>query len=231
MAENWKNGYLSRIVIIVAVGLIGTFDSRTVASDGSHFVDDLILESARNSFMMIPDHAKVSEEASEYMTVELYEALAAAWDVPVWDEGDIGNEEFLFYFVTGNGGTTVDSVKSVAVISEEKGRCTIELKYTEGWSDGTLSEEISTISLVMVKEGGRWLLDDFGRGVKEECINYILSELSEFQSGKIRRNMKESQYYTDEDIAEVDGRFNAYMDRYRPYLNLLVSKWPLTRRK
>lgn len=67
------------------------------------------------------------------MTKDLYNALVAAWDVPCWCGGEIGEEEFLNYFVTGNGGSTVGEVVYVEVASVQGGKLNIELKYTELW--------------------------------------------------------------------------------------------------
>lgn len=196
-------------------------------SNETNISDSELYESAEKSFMLIPDHSKVSEKATEYMTEDLYNALAAAWDIPVWVEGEIGREEFLWYFVTGNGGSTVGSVKSIEVTSEEKDICNIELKYAEDWGNGNLSEELSTISLVMVKEGNKWLLDDFRGGIKDECKNYILSEIRDFQSGKTRQYMKDNQqdeWYTDEYIGKVDSMFNDYIAKYQQYIDVIENK-------
>lgn len=189
--------------------------------------DSELIESVKKSFMLIPDHSKVSEKASEYMTKDLYDALEAAWDVPVWVDGEIGGEEFLFYFVTGNGGSTVGTIESVLITSEEKDKCEIELKYAEDWGNDTISQELSTISLVMVNNGEKWLLDDFQGGVKKECKDYILSEIKDFQSGKTRQYMKENQHdewYSDEYIANVDSMFNDYLAKYKLYIEQIENR-------
>lgn len=79
--------------------------------------DFSVLESAKQAFYYIPDHAKVSENAENHMTKDLYDALVAAWDVPCWCDGEIGNEEFLGYFVIGNEGPTVGEAVYVETIS------------------------------------------------------------------------------------------------------------------
>ncbi len=50
----------------------------------------------------IPDHG-LNPEARDYMTPEFFGALSEAFDAPVVDYGEIGDNEWLWYFVTGNG--------------------------------------------------------------------------------------------------------------------------------
>lgn len=180
-----------------------------------------ILERAKQAFYKIPDHAKVSEEAKTYMTKELYEALSAAWDVPCWLDGEMGDEEFLFYFVTGNGGSTVGEAVYVGVRSVQGGRYNLELKYTQMWDDKP-DDMLTTISLVMAKENGEWRLDDFGNGIKEQCKSYIRKQVGDFISGRITQYMKDNQqkdWYTDEHIANVSNAFEEYIGNHKDYIN------------
>ena len=189
-------------------------------SRDSQNTDDL-LESAKQAFYKIPDHAKVGEDAKQFMTRDLYDAIAAAWDVPCWCDGEIGEEEFLGYFVTGNGGSTVGEAVCVEVVSVQNGKQNIKLKYTELW-DGKPDDMLKTISLQMVNEGGRWLLDDFGAGIKEQCKQYIRKEVGDFLSGKTTRYMRANQYdnwYTDEHIAKVEQAFKGYISKYNDYID------------
>lgn len=182
--------------------------------------DNALFECAKQVFYKIPDHTKVSEEAKPYMTKELYEALSAAWDVPRWCDGEIGDEEFLWYFVTGNGGSTVGNAVYVGMISVQDERYNLELKYTEIWGHKP-DDELKTISLVMVEDNGKWLLDDFGNGTKGQCIDYIRKQVGDFISGRTITYMKDNQqadWYTDEHIANVQKAFKKYIDEYDVYL-------------
>lgn len=182
--------------------------------------ENALFECVKQAFYKIPDHAKVSEDAKPFMTKELYEALSAAWDVPCWCDGEIGEEEFLYYFVTGNGGSTVGEVVYMEVISVQDRKQIIELKYTELW-DGKPGDELKTISLVMVEDNGKWLLDDFGNGTKEQCLSYIRKQVGDFISGRIIQYMRDNQqadWYTDEHIANVQKAFKKYIDEYDVYL-------------
>lgn len=183
-----------------------------------------LFECAKQAFYKIPDHTKVSEEAKPYMTKELYEALSAAWDVPRWCDGEIGDEEFLWYFVTGNGGSTVGIAVYVGMISVQDERYNLELKYTEMWDD-IPEDMLTTISLVMVKENGEWRLDDFGDGIKEQCKSYIQKQVGDFISGRITQYMKAYQqenWYTDEHITKVQKAFEEYINVYDEYLKKVL---------
>lgn len=182
--------------------------------------ENALFECVKQAFYKIPDHAKVSEDAKPFMTKELYEALSAAWDVPCWCDGEIGEEEFLYYFVTGNGGSTIGEVVYIEVVSVQDRKQIIELKYTELWDDKP-DDELKTISLVMVEDNGKWLLDDFGNGTKEQCLSYIRKQVGDFISGRIIQYMRDNQqadWYTDEHIANVQKAFKKYIDEYDVYL-------------
>lgn len=190
-----------------------------------------VLDRAAQAFLLIPDHACVSAEAAQFMTPDLYDALLSAWNVPRWCDGEIGGEEFLFYFVTGNGGGRVGQVKSVSCISASDSYQSIELTYsmvpredepaTDTWSD-------KYIGLTMVKTGGLWMLDDFGIwsdagepkdaqffiGRKAACLDYIKTEVDNYLSGKTCRYMKSMQtddWYTDDHINKVIQAFSDFL--------------------
>ena len=48
----------------------------------------------------IPDHG-LKPEAKDYLTPEFFRVLSEAFDAPVVDYGGIGDNEWLWYFVTG----------------------------------------------------------------------------------------------------------------------------------
>lgn len=191
---------------------------------------DHVLDRAAQAFLLIPNHACVSAEAAQFMTPDLYDALLTAWNVPLWSDG-VGDEEFLFYFVAGNGGGRVGQVKSVRSITAGDSCQSMELTYsvvpgenepaTDTWSD-------RCIGLTMVKTGGQWMLDDFGiwadagepqdaqsfTGRKSACRDYIKTEVDGYLSGKTCRYMKSMQtddWYTDDHINKVIQAFSEFL--------------------
>ena len=122
----------------------------------------------------IPDH-ELLPEAKEFMTPEFYAALDEAFNAPVEvEEGEIGDDEWLYYFVTGNGGATpLYTVKSVTQTSEDTAMAVINVK--EVWEEDTEPVgEGAEYEISLVRVNGKWLLDDFD-GKKAQCIEYVKS--------------------------------------------------------
>lgn len=181
--------------------------------------DSTVIHAAQRAFAFIPDHAKVTAEAQPFMTEDLYNALAVAWEVPHW-EIDLGSDEFLAYFVTGQDGT-VGPVKSVMVTDAAEDSCFLELSYGIVF-DGVLSDHTVSINLVMVNENGKWLLDNFGDGTKEQCTGFIRDEVLNWQIGNTRQYMEsDSSYYSQEHIAAVERSYEEFLDRYGDYIDSL----------
>lgn len=172
-----------------------------------------VLEKARMAFKYIPDHKRVDE----------YESLAAAWDIPDWLDGEMGNEEFLFYFITGNDPSDRQQIESATLVYAQKGKYIVDVKYREFWGN-VASQNLSSISLVLVNENGKILLDDFGKETKRQCKQYVREEVSNFLSGKTNQYMKDNQgdgWYTDSHIADVNESFKEYLSRYSGFISCL----------
>ena len=122
------------------------------------FLTDRTLELCR--YRYIPDHV-LKPEAKEAMTPDFFRALSEAFNAPVADYGEIGDNEWLWYFVTGNGGSEpVYSVKSVSQTDKDSARAIITVR--QKWEDGSFAEEDAKEYEVLLKRvDGQWLLDDF----------------------------------------------------------------------
>lgn len=184
-----------------------------------------LLKAAELAFYQIPDHKKVSESARPYMTEDLYESLCAAWDVPQWTDGEIGNEEFLACFITGNDPSDKQIVESLELTSFQNGVYTVRVKYLEYWGN-TPADKLSSIILIFVNENGRILLDDFGNNTKALCKKFIMNEVDDYLSGKTDKYMKdnqEGQWYNDRHISEVHRSFESYLVKYKSLIKQLVQ--------
>jgi len=158
-----------------------------VCSCASNESDEL-LAAAERAFRMIPDHCEVSEQARPYMTDELFGMLALAWELPTWTDGEIGNEEFLWYFVTGQDSDTV-LVTSSEIMSMSDTDATVRIMYKTFYH----SAELSTLTLSMVKDSGSWKLDNFGDDVKSQCMDYMADEIFNYTSGQTEEYMLSCQ--------------------------------------
>lgn len=189
-------------------------------NDGEEVDGVEVIEVATQAFYMIPDHAKVSEDAMKFMSKDLYDALLCAWNVPRWTDGEIGEEEFLYYFITGNDPSDRQVVKSADLVSKTEDRYFVEVKYLESWGDKSAAS-LSSITLVLVNEDGKILLDDFGNGIKEQCKSYIRNEVKNFLSGATTSAMLSNQtpeWYTSKHIHEVENSFKTYVAENEQYL-------------
>lgn len=117
----------------------------------------------------IPDH-EMLEQSKDFMTEDFYAVLDTMFNLPNHEAMD---HEWLYYFVTGNGGTIADyEVLSVEMIDKTNAVATINVR--QKWEDGSFDEssDIEEHKLYMKKEGGQWLMSDFD-GHKADCIRHI----------------------------------------------------------
>ena len=118
----------------------------------------------------IPDH-ELREESKDYMTADFYAVLDTMFNhLP---EHEAMDHEWLYYFVTGNGGTIADyTVSAVEQSDKEHAVATIEVR--QKWEDGSFDStaDVEEHKLYMEQVGGRWLMADFD-GHKVDCIRHI----------------------------------------------------------
>jgi hypothetical protein len=118
----------------------------------------------------IPDH-ELREESREYMTADFYNVLDTMFNhLPEFEAMD---HEWLYYFVTGNGGTMADfTVVSVEQTDESHATATISVR--QQWEDGSFdsTSDIEEHQLYMETVNGVWLMSDFD-GHKADCIRHI----------------------------------------------------------
>lgn len=159
----------------------------------------------------IPDHV-LKPEAKEAMTPEFFRALSEAFDAPVADYMEIGDNEWLWYFVTGNGGSEpVYSLKSVSQTDKDSARAIITVR--QKWEDGSFAEEDTKEYEVLLKRAnGRWLLDDFD-GKKAECLAYVRDVREKYASGKYVKYLK-SEKDLRQYIPDFKERVEAFYTKY-----------------
>ena len=110
-------------------------------------------------------------QSREYMTEDFYSALDTIFNhLPDYEEVD---HEWLYYFVTGNGGTIADyEVQNVEKTDPAHAVATILVR--QKWEDGSFDEtsDIEEHRLYMERVDGKWLMSDFDEH-KAACIRYI----------------------------------------------------------
>ena len=118
----------------------------------------------------IPDH-ELQERSKDYMTADFYAALDTMFNhLPEFEAMD---HEWLYYFVTGNGGTIADYTVA-GVEQSDKTHAVATIKVRQKWEDGSFDSttDIEEHQLAMEKVGGKWLISDFD-GHKADCLRHI----------------------------------------------------------
>ena len=118
----------------------------------------------------IPDH-ELLEKSKDYMTADFYAVLDTMFNqLPEFEAMD---HEWLYYFVTGNGGTIAD-YEVTDVEKTDKTHAVATIKVRQKWEDGSFNpnSDIEEHKLYMEKVNGQWLMSDFD-GHKQDCIENI----------------------------------------------------------
>ena len=149
-------------------------------------------------------------KSKEAMTPEFFRALSEAFDAPVADYGEIGDNEWLFYFVTGNGGSEpVYHVKSVSLTEKDSARAIVTV--LQRWEDGT-ETDAKEYEVLLKRLNGKWLLDDFN-GKKAACRAYVQQEREKYASGEYVKYF-EATYDLKKYIPDFQARVKAFYAKY-----------------
>lgn len=186
-----------------------------------------ISERSLECFKVIPDHNSIMASAQDYMTDDLYQAIKTAWDVPDFGEyiGEIGDNEFLFYFVSGqDDGPDYESAKVSDIVIDGKNRCNAEIEYNLG--EGCYAEP-TKIGLSLIKSNGKWRMDDFSReymeSAKETCLSYIKDQKKSYKTGEIEHMIKEA---AEEWLGWNDYELNSALDSLKADWDRFYKKYP-----
>ncbi len=132
--------------------------------------EEQLKERAAALCQYIPDH-KLPEESEHFMTADFYAVLDTMFNhLP---ESETMDYEWLYYFVTGNGGTIADyEVEGVEQTDDTHAVATIKVR--QKWEDGSFDEssDVKEHKLYMEKVADQWLMSDFDEH-KADCIRDI----------------------------------------------------------
>lgn len=161
---------MKRVIIILTAALL-------LAACGT--TEEQLKQRANELCAYIPDH-ELLEKSHDYMTADFYAVLDTMfYRLP---EHEAMDHEWLYYFVTGNGGTIADyEVVSVKKTDASHAVATILVrqKWPEGDNGADLSlEEPEEHRLYMERVNGEWLMSDFDEH-KADCIRYIANNRKE----------------------------------------------------
>lgn len=124
----------------------------------------------------IPDH-ELREESRQYMTADFYGVLDTMFNhLP---EHEAMDHEWLYYFVTGNGGTMADCTV-VEVQKTDRTHAVATVSVRQRWEDGSFDSvaDVEEHRLYMERVEGQWLMSDFDEH-KADCRRHIEIALQE----------------------------------------------------
>lgn len=132
--------------------------------------EEQLKERATELCQYIPDH-ELQEQSKDFMTADFYAVLDTMFNhLPEYEAME---HEWLYYFVTGNGGTIADyEVTKVEQTDATHAVATVVVR--QKWENGSFDESsgIEEHQMMMEKVDGVWLMSDFD-GHKADCIRDI----------------------------------------------------------
>lgn len=159
---------------------------------------ELTEEYVTEAFNAIPDH-DLDASAEKYFSKAFYRDLKEAFAVPTNVPGGIGDEEFLYYFISGQDDCADDyGVKSVKITSEN----TADVRFK--------CFDVITHKLTFALEDGRYVITDFD-GVAAQVARYLKNAHRIFAGDGARKIL------ADSGVPETDELYSFYLKEVKAY--------------
>lgn len=155
----------------------------------------------------IPDHSfDVSTEWA--FTSEYYALLKEAWDIPSDGLGEIGSDEWLYYFVTGQDCDPTCGFQDVVSINTTGDTSQVVFEY--------MSYEVEKHQMILKHEDDGWKIADFD-DTRIRLINYIKWQRDFYRSDEWPALCKEvlSQGWNTQ--SGIDAAQEAVQEYFRNY--------------
>ena len=176
------------------------------------FAKEYIIQSAKKLVDYVPDH-EFDPSIKPAFGEEYYSLLEEAWAVPVVDLGGIGEDEWLYFFLSGNGGDeNADHNKTI-----------LEATMIDDWGSYVRMEYLGSVhDIVMHFENDDWVISNFD-GTRDELLRYIRSQRENLRSiewdSLTDDLLNETKDYMSEDevlawIGDFKSRVDAYFAKY-----------------
>ena len=143
---------------------------KTYNDDPALFDAEAVKGQIESLCQFIPDHG-LSDNAAYYLTPSYYDLYNRCFELPK-DPDDIGDGEFLYYFVSGNGGAKpIFQMEEISFPDKEN--AIAKIRVTEDWSEfgGGLGDS-RTGTLKLVLQDGFWKIYDWD-GTRALCEEYL----------------------------------------------------------
>ena len=175
------------------------------------FTEKYISDQAMKLIEFVPDH-KFETSIKPAFTESYFNLLEEAWTVPVYDFGIIGDDEWLYYFMTGNGGCectshpkTVDSVK---VLDDEN--ALVKMNYIHEDHD-----------MALHFENGDWVIADFD-GTKDELAEYIREQ----RDGLMKLDLDSLNTAMLKEFVGDKKEVEEWFNKYKSSIDAYFKKYP-----
>ena len=179
-----------------------------------HSVQEKVEERAMDLCSFIPGH-ELPDNADQYLTDSYLRACKEAMDIPEWMEyaGEIGEKEFLFYYLSGNGDSESEfRLQEVRIIDDENAEADVEI--IPKWADGTVDEDsLRKGTMKLVLKDGEWYMDDFD-DTKEQCQEFIRRTRAALQSGAALDSLKASGWVEEDYLDRFQDDVKQYFATY-----------------
>ncbi len=177
------------------------------------FTTEYISQSAQKLIDYVPDHA-FDPSIKPAFSEDYFKLLEEAWAIPVNDLMGIGENEWLFYFMTGNGDCECTShPKTILEATKvDDYNSYVKMNYIHQDHD-----------IVMHFENDDWVIDNFD-GTKDELIRYINDQRELLRSidwpSYTQEMVEEMKEYMPED------EIIAWVDEFNAEVNVYFAKYP-----
>lgn len=178
------------------------------------FTENYIGERAKMLIEFVPDHA-FDPSIKPAFTKAYFDLLDEAWMVPVNSFEGIGPEEFLYYFMTGNGDCECSShpktIHDIKVLDDDS--AWVKMNYIH-----------QDHEMVLHFEDGDWVIADFD-GTKDQLADYIHEQrdvLMKLDLDSLHGVMLKElvgDYYSKKDV-------EAQFDEYKSSVEAYFKKYP-----
>ena len=157
----------------------------------------------------IPDHTFEYSPAWAF-TPEYYAALKEAWEIPSDGFGDIGSEEWLYYFLTGQDGAGMDNFGHIISVNTNGDTSVVDFDYN------LYDDEIVPHKLILKHDDERWRIAEFD-DTYSKLIEYVKQLRAYFRSDESRETLEsivEEGWLSDSDVEDIVAELNRYFDNY-----------------
>lgn len=160
------------------LALLGTL----VGCDWTHKAPPPTQEEIIHLIAAIPDH-QFFEKTKDCYTDEYYRALKKAWAVPSDGLGEIGSDEWLYYFITGNDDCNDFRIDNISTVSHGR-HATVQFVSTSCQTPST-----HTMELIYHKKA--WVIADYDTTLAA-LKNYVVEQTKYFRQPQWQQKLDEA---------------------------------------